>query len=403
MLLSVPEFRHAGCKSSIRYYESKGGYFTEYRGKKHRLATGPDDGPAGPTFLEALGAFRRLMELAHAPAAGDQNTARVVFELYLRHVAETKKPKTLKSRQDFLLPFLAHGKTAGMRVGDLKKPYVEAYIAHMKEPRPHKHCPTRSVRWRSGGVRNFISCQHACLNWAVKRELIPANPVKGLESPAGRSRGGECRVTAEMHRRALGGSKSDFRQLLVVLEATGCRPSELFNAEARHFDASLGAVVYRGRAHLEEGEVSHKTSNKDKDRIIFLSGEALGVVKGLVAKYPEGPLFRTNARKGHPAGRWTDDTVHKRVRRLRKKTGLPAAFSPYSYRHEAHTAYLEAGGGIEDLAAIMGNTPEVIRRHYSHLCDNPQRLKKQSGNVFPGFPGFSVWRSGGLSRRLLIR
>jgi integrase len=365
-----------GRKSSIRYYDSKNGYFTEYQGKKYRLATGPDDGPSGPTFLKALDEFKKLMESAHAPEAGGQNTLRVIVDLYLRHVAETKKPKTLSVRRLFLLPFLGHDKTAEMRVGDLKKPYVESYIAHMKEPRPHKHCPNRLARWRSGGVRNFISCLHACLNWAVKRELIPANPLKGLEAPAGRSRGGECRVTPAMHRKALKGSKTDFRQLLAVLEATGCRPSELFNAEARHFDAALGAIVYRGRAHLEEGEVSHKTSNRDKDRIVFLTGEALQLVKELVRKYPEGPLFRTKERKGHASGRWTDGSVHRRVRRLRERAGLPAAFSLSSYRHEAHTAYLEAGGGIEDLAAIRGNTPEVIRRHYSHLTDNPQRLRK---------------------------
>src|SRR5947209_1077985 len=109
-LRSVPKFSMRGRKSSIRYYDSKNGYFTEYQGKKYRLATGPDDGPSGPTFLEALDGFKRLMEMAHAPQAGDGNTVRVVFDLYLRHVAETKKPKTATVRRLFLLPFLGHSK-----------------------------------------------------------------------------------------------------------------------------------------------------------------------------------------------------------------------------------------------------------------------------------------------------
>ena len=365
-----------GRKSSIRYYESKNGYFTQFEGKKYRLSTGPKDGPTGPTFLEALDKFKKMMELAHAPQAGNQNTMRTIVELYLRHIDETMKPKTATHRRFFLLPFLSYDKTAEMRVGDLKKPYVESYIAYMKEPRPHKHCPKRMIRWHSGGVRNFICGLQACLNWAVNQGLIPANPLKGLEPPIARSRGGECRVTPEIHQKALQASKSDFRQLLIVLEATGCRPAELFNAEGRHFDEGLGGLIYRGCSHLKEGETSHKTSNKDKDRIIFLNGEALELVKELVKKYPEGPLFRTRERKRCPSSKWTEDTIHKRIRRLRKKMGLPAAFSLYSYRHELHTAYLEAGGGIDDLAAIMGNTPQVIRRHYSHLTDNPQRLRK---------------------------
>jgi integrase len=370
----------AGRKSSIRYYASKNGYFTIHRGQTHRLATGPDDAPTGPTFLTALDEFREIMQLANAPNAGDENTLRVISEMYLRHLAATKKPDTVEIRRQSLSPFLEYAddgrKTGEMQVSELKKAHVKAFIAYMREPRPHRRCKRRAVRWRNGSVRNFVDSLHACLNWAVKEELITINPIWGLEKPSPRSRGGECRVTPEMHRRALAASREDFRQLLVVLEATGCRPSELFNAEARHFDEKLGAIVYRGRAHLEEGEVSHKTSNKDKDRIIFLTGEALEVVKKLVALHPEGPLFRTGRSQGCRPGGWNQMKIQRRIEQLREKAALPPTFTLYSYRHEAHTAYLEAGGGIEDLAAIMGNTPQVIRRHYSHLTDNPQRLRR---------------------------
>ncbi len=369
----------AGRKSSIKHFESKNGYFTMYQGQRYRLATGPEDGPNGPTFLAALARFREIMELANAPTIAAGNTLRVVTELYLRYLAETKKPDTVEIRRSSLVPFLGYAaggrKTGEMRVSDLKKAHAKAFIAFMREPRRH-HKRRCVYRWRNGTVRNFVDSLHACLNWAVKEDLIPANPVRGLEKPSPRSRGGECRVTPEMHRRALAAAGEDFRDLLVVLEATGCRPSELFNAEARHFDDGLGALVYRGRAHLDEGEVSHKTSNKDKDRIIFLNDEALEVVKNLAAIHPEGKLFRTGRSQGCKPGGWNQMKIQRRIEQLRKAADLPPTFTLYSYRHEAHTAYLEAGGGIEDLAAIMGNTPQVIRRHYSHLADNPQRLRR---------------------------
>jgi integrase len=368
----------AGRKSSIKHYPSKNGYFTIYCGQTYRLATGPDDAPSGPTFLAAIDKFREIMELANALTSGGGNKLRVVAELYLRHLAETKKPDTVEIRQQSLVPFLEYAgggrKTGEMHVSELKKPYVKAFIDHMRQPRRGRH--GRTFRWRNGTVRNFVDSLHACLNWAVKEDLIPDNPVRGLEKPSPRSRAGDCRVTPEMHRRALAASRRDFRDLLVVLEATGCRPSELFNAEARHFDAGLGAIVYRGRAHLEEGGVSHKTSNKDKDRIIFLTGEALAVVKRLVAQYLEGKLFRTARSQGCKPGLWNQMKVKRRVEQLREAAGLPPTFTLYSYRHEAHTAYLETGGSVGDLAAIMGTTPQVIRRHYSHLTDNPQRLRK---------------------------
>jgi integrase len=287
----------AGRKSSVKYYPSKKGYFTIYQGQTHRLATGPDDGPCGPTFLAALTKFREIMELAHAPSAGNENTLRIIAELYLRQLARSKKPDTVEIRQQSLVPFLEyqHGnrKIGEMRVSELKKTHVKTFIAYMREPRSHHKWKKRILRWRNGSVRNFVDSLHACFNWAVKEELISANPVWGLEKPSPRSRGGECHVTQVMHQRALAAAREDFRQLLIVCEATGCRPSELFNAEARHFDEKVGAIVYRGQAHLAEGEVSHKTSNKDRDRIIFLTGSALELVKKLAVLYPEGRLFRT--------------------------------------------------------------------------------------------------------------
>jgi integrase len=374
----------AGRKSSITYYQSKGGFFTIHQGVTYRLATGPDDRPAGPTYLAALAEFGRVMELAQAPRAKNENTIRVVAELYLRHVAATKAANTLAIRQARLQAFLDFRATGEMRMSALKKPHVKEFIAHMREPRKHPKWKHRVIGWHDGTVNLFVLSLHACFNWAVREELIDKNPIHGLEKPTARSRGAECRVTPEMHQRALAAAEEDFRELLVVCEATGCRPSELCNAEARHFDPKLGAIVYRGRAHLKDGEVSHKTSHKDKDRIVILTGEALELVQKLVVLHPQGPLFRT------PSGRWTKKKLSMRMTKLRKQAKLPPTFTLYSYRHEAHTAFLEAGGSIDDLSAIMGNSPEVIRAHYSHLLDNPQRLRKLAEEFRAGRTGSSA-------------
>jgi integrase len=371
----------AGRKSSIKYYASKGGYFTIHQGVTYRLASGPDDSPNGPTFLAALAEFRRIMELALAPQSKDSNHLSTLVELFLRHVSESRSAKTLACRRQYLQRFLDY-KVEGRKVGELrvcslKVAHVKDFIAHMREPRTHPKWRRRVVGWHDAAVRVFLASLHACLNWAEREDLITKNPVRSLGRPSPRSRGSDCRVTPEMHARALAAADEDFRELLVVCEATGCRPSELFNAEARHFDVRHGTIVYRGRAHVKPGEVSHKTSYMDKDRTIYLTGEALELVKALAARHPEGPLFRPRCATGRKAGtgRWTQFIVTYRLGKIRKEAGLPAAFTMYSYRHEAHTAFLEAGGSIEDLAAIMGNSPRVIRAHYSHLCDNPKRLR----------------------------
>src|SRR5262249_34772213 len=163
------------------------------------------------------------------------------------------------------------------------------------------------------------------------------------EKPPAKSRGAEYLVTPETHQKALAAARPDFRQILIVCENTGCRPGELFMAEARHFDPTLGALIFRGQAHLAAGENARKTSGKDKDRIIILTGEALQLVKELVAKYPKGPLFRKGKSRKKP---WDTDATYQRLKILRRNTGLPRTFTLYSYRHQYATAWLKAGGSI---------------------------------------------------------
>ena len=74
-------------------------------------------------------------------------------------------------------------------------------------------------------------------------------------------------------------------------------------ATAADFDPQIGAIIYHSDDNRLAGEFRHKTAGHGKDRIIFLVGEALAVVKELAAKYRKGPLFRINApRCGNHSG-----------------------------------------------------------------------------------------------------
>jgi len=66
-----------------RYFESRGGYYVQLNGKQRRLATGPDDGPTGPTYLLALDEFKKLLESTSLDTAGDGSTVRSVLDRYL--------------------------------------------------------------------------------------------------------------------------------------------------------------------------------------------------------------------------------------------------------------------------------------------------------------------------------
>src|SRR5262249_37804875 len=76
----------SGRKASVRYYASRGAYFTHFEGDQIRLSVGPDDAPNGPTYLAALDAFRQLMQVNTADSDDQANTVRVVVDLYGQHL-----------------------------------------------------------------------------------------------------------------------------------------------------------------------------------------------------------------------------------------------------------------------------------------------------------------------------
>src|SRR5262249_11763787 len=146
------------------------------------------------------------------------------------------------------------------------------------------------------------------------------------------------------------------------------RPSELGAATAADFDEKLGAIVFRKEMSRRSDRFSHKTA-RHKDRLIFLSGPTLETVKELAKRYPTGVLFRR--KNGLPFEKIHVVDGFIKLRRRLKMPGLTA----YSYRHTWATEMLKAGMDVDTLAALMGNSPAVIRQHYSHLLADADALR----------------------------
>jgi integrase len=370
-------------RASVRYWKSRKAYCCWLNGTQHVLAEGPDDFPSGPTYQAALKKFGQITVLGNADHAKDQNTCRVVCEMYLRWISTRRKPHTVKIRKKTYEPFCdALGEVV---VADLTHHLVYEWLDKMREWRKHPGTglPTR---WTNGSVRNACTGLQAAFNWAARSGLVTKNPLVGLEQPAPRSRGREAltgRTPEERrtnHAKILAACTPALRQFVICLEATGCRPGELANATADDFDPDLGAIVYHADDNRLEKEFQHKTAGKGKDRVMFLSGEALAVVKRLVAEHPKGPLFRTSkGRRLHKhldRSGWNDKTLTKRFRDIREKVGIPR-LTAYSYRHTFATAWLEQGRSVDILAELLGNSPAVIRKHYSHLLGDAANLRRQ--------------------------
>ena len=157
-----------GRKSSVRYYESKGAYFTHFEGKQIRLADGPDDAPKGKTYLAALARFPELMSVSNADTADQGNTVRVVVDLYGQHLERNGQDRSLEIVLQTCTSAVAQ---FGDKTFDALKPvHVTGWLALMSKPRDTKK--HKGVKWGATYQNMALRTLVAAFNWAKGQGLI---------------------------------------------------------------------------------------------------------------------------------------------------------------------------------------------------------------------------------------
>jgi integrase len=355
-------------KPNVHYWQSRKGYYVKLHGQQHRLASGPDDSPHGPTYLAAVEEYRKLMEVGSLPTAGDGNTVRVVLDAYLQAIEGKVTEGTFNlKRRDYLLFADRWGTLACSAIKPL---HAQEIISEMRRPR---HVHSQTYRWNDPQVRNFLKRLKAAFNWAVKHEYITRNPLVSIELPEDCVKREVRVVTTEQHTAVLKALRQprqrNFRNLVIALENTGARPGELANARVANWDDQNGCIVHHRTALLKPGLYRHKTARK-KDRVIHFRDGALVLVRELIkGKKPEELIFPNRG-----GGVYGDDEISHRFARLRKATSIEG-LTAKSYRHTLITRLLMKGVPVEAVGNMMGNSPAVIRKHYAHLLHEHKDMR----------------------------
>jgi len=364
-------------KPEVRYFESRSAFYCQHRGRQHKLAAGPDDSKEqGPVYLAALESFRLLLA-GEVEAPGQEKTVAAVWDAYKSFLGSRRSRSTLRIRAEGWVPFAARFGTEPVK--RLTHAIVYGWLDDMRKKRKHANTG-HDTTWTDGSVRNAVDSLQAGMNWAVKSGLISRNPLKGMEKPGANSRGEDAVLESWEIKTILDSCQGHFRDYCVVLEATGARPSEIASATARHFDETRRALVHRAKPK-KDTDRKHKTAHKTgKDRVIYLTGEALKIVETRVRQFPSGPLFGAVPRRkpGWPAGilrQWSETDIVRLFQLVRSRTGIDA--TAYSFRHTFATRWLVAGRSVEVLAELLGTSPAVILRHYSHLSRFSNKLRSE--------------------------
>ena len=330
---------------------------------------------------------------AAAPSGPDAQVV-AILDAFLEWCANHKAGRTYDWYRSYLESF-ARSLPPGLTVAAIRPFHVQHWI-------------DGNPTWKTGKRGAIIAAQRA-FNWAVRMGLIGANPVRTLEKPrAGRR---ERVISAGMYGAILATVRDrEFRDLLTACWETGCRPQEALSVEASHVNEAEGCWAFP----VDESK------GKERQRVVYLTDEALAITRRLMAAHPVGPLFLNTdglpwsasalncrfarlrlalgrkkveelgltppklkrltkpqridcaVREGH------HDAVHERRRQIAAlaRRQVPR-YSLYTFRHSWCTHALERGVDAVTVATLMGHRDTtMISRHYAHLMQRRDHLRE---------------------------
>jgi integrase len=253
----------------------------------------------------------------------------------------------------------------------------------------------------------------AMLNWAANphphrhpERLLPGgNPLRGMAAPKvpdSPERFAETRAVASFlrawlgiaRRRGRGGRQARSERLaallLRVLVQTGCRPGEACKAQWGDVDWEAGRTAAGhafGKITLppERWKMGRKTG---KSRTVYLTPALTRALRRESLRLDRHPthLFhhirRRRAEGEEEASEsepWTSAALAARVRKVRKlaiaagadlEDAGPNRIVNYLWRHTAASRALMRGMDPVTVAALLGTSPEMLRKHYGHILDS---------------------------------
>jgi len=312
-----------------------------------------------------------------------------IFELCQKYFDVKKKPNITPGRQSIYKSYLAAIEQCSTYELIKDSVKIRDSIRKIRDAEPTKK------------ILKFI---HRTVEWAKRNELIPKtveNPYKDLiEDVTGKANyqkpkhireileeedDNDCRAYS-LHDAVkiiegfayYGKPKGVYQDFVEFLFSTGCRTSEAIALRWEDVTEDCSEIIFRHSYCTTSKEIKGlKTAAKGKSSRKFPCEKRL---KQLLLKLrnsqeeiPNSKSFVFN-RNGRPilhsgfhsawAGTGSIERKEGVVERLIKEGKVKTYLKPYSTRHSFVTWQLNAGMSPSNVARLVGNTPEMIYKHY---------------------------------------
>jgi integrase len=372
-----------------RYYPSMNSWYATFNGQRIRLVSGPKK----QTEQEAKERYQAEAEARKVQMPSDRNKAWWVLNQYVNYLENEVKngelaQKTLETRRDRIKQFIEHFDT-NTPVRDLKPLHLNEWAATMRQPRRHQ-TGGHQVKWNDRTADLGKTVIRGAFRWAAEEAgIISKNPFERK----GKSRDKRVRSKPVDSQVAIGDdehqlllqqanrrSKKDFYYLLQFLYWTGARPAEMYLVTAAEWDGANQVFVIKANP---QARGRYKLAHLGHDRTIFIPDNLVPLARELMARYPDGPLFRTERGKPYQKSSLCSrfKTIKRAANRAAGRAAVREEVRAYSYRHAFVTRWVKQDGPLAKLCALLDTSELMVHKHYSHLFQETETLR-QSLNDF---------------------
>jgi integrase len=231
-------------------------------------------------------------------------------------------------------------------------------------------------------ARRCLMHLSAACKWGVKNGLLATNPFEGmyleLAKPKYKMEEQANPFTAQERDRIIeafqthnigkkGISYSYYTDFVKFLFFTGCRPSEAIGLRWKHISCDCSRITFSEAIVRAGGKpLSRETTKNNKTRKFSCTNTLQSLLQSIKPKNCKDEALVFPNGEGNPInyndfGRRAWKTITKRVN-LDEKNGMPT--TPYNCRDTFITLQALQGNSSDTIARWVGNTPEVIRKHY---------------------------------------
>ncbi|WP_448574065.1 tyrosine-type recombinase/integrase [Trichothermofontia sp.] len=232
-------------------------------------------------------------------------------------------------------------------------------------------------------VRRFIMQMNACCKWAIKSRVITANPYADLLGSVSIPKRKQNGVSDDIHPF----TREERDAIIAAFESNQFHPARANHLSRHsHYAPYIKFLFFSGCRPSEA--IGLQWKHVKDDRILFQQsvvdgGSSLVLKKGLKTQdyryFPINNQLRSILDDIKPDNASPDDFVfpsptgkHIDIGNFRNRVWKPILDAlgieyrkPYQTRHTFITLCLESGVDAKDVAKWVGNSPEIIYKHYA--------------------------------------